>query len=123
MIFIALLIATIAFVEMFARLRILDRATVPAELAQRSFRIIRAERISDHWKERVLPAYSLRMMLATLQLSGFLIIAFSPFLVALIIAKLVDLPLLAELASWRGILFSSAIAIVYLYIRKRLATG
>ena len=123
MIFIALLISTIAFVEMFARLRILDHATVPAKLAQRSLRIIRAERISDHWKERVLPAYSLRMMLATLQLSGRLLIAFSPFLIALIIAEFVDLPLLAELASWRGILFSSAVAIVYLYIRKRFATG
>lgn len=120
MIFVALILPTIAFVELFVRLKVLERAAVPAQLAQRSLRVIQAERISDHWKERVLPVYSARMMLATLRLLLVLLVAFSPFFFAAFAASFTELPLLAEMTSLRGILISTLAAFIYVLVRKRL---
>ncbi len=120
MIFVALILPTFVFVELFMRLKVLKRAAVPAQLAQRSLRIIQAERISDHWKERVLPVYSGRMMLATVRLLLVLLVAFSPFFIAAFAASFTELPLLEEMTSLRGILISTVAAFIYVFVRKRL---
>ncbi len=114
-----LLIATLLFVELFVRLKIIRLATQPALLAQRSVKLIQSERISDHWKERALPAYSQRMFASTFRLLGALLIAFSPFAIAIVLTPYIDVPVWAELTSLRGIVFSTVVAFAYLFVRGR----
>lgn len=115
-----LLAATFAFAELFIRLPIIASMKDAAGYASRSASVIKAEKISDHWKERVLLAYSQRLFMMTARLSGFLAIAFSPVAAALAIAAIVNAPLFGLLASLQGIAASLAAAIVYVFARKRL---
>ena len=58
----ALLVASaILATEIFLRLPLMDQVNIALRIARRSAATVRSKRISDHWKEKVLPAYSLRM--------------------------------------------------------------
>ena len=72
------------------------------------------QKISDHWKEMIIPKYSLQMMKNSLQM---LLI---PFLIILIfvIADNLFSEFLAFTLSWNGIIESILIAFSCAYIRK-----
>jgi len=64
----AAVIATLAAVEV-ARMLPLTRALAQARaVSSRAVSVVRANRISDHWKERVLPVYAGRLLGASLKL-------------------------------------------------------
>lgn len=52
----------ILFVEAFFRLRLLPRISRLLKSYASAWRIVRSPRISDHWKERVLPRYACAML-------------------------------------------------------------
>ena len=56
-----LVVGAILASEIFMRLPLMDQVTVIVGTARRSAATVRSRRISDHWKETVLPAYSVRM--------------------------------------------------------------
>jgi hypothetical protein len=47
--------------EAMLRLPLIATIKGVVKVSQKSMRLLKSKRISDHWKERVLPAYSLRM--------------------------------------------------------------
>lgn len=47
--------------EAFLRLPIMSRIGTVAATSQKAMKVLKSDRISDHWKERVLPAYALRI--------------------------------------------------------------
>ena len=117
-----LIVATLAVAELFLRLPIIKTVRQSMALASKSSKLIQAEKISDHWKERALPAYSGAMFLNTLQLCGLLLAAFSPVAVAVVVAQFLGAPLAALLVSITGILASLVVAIVYGFVRLRLVS-
>ena len=76
--------------------------------------IVLNKKISDHWKENIIPKYSLQMMKYSLQmlLIIFLIILF------FVIANNLFNGFLTFSLSWHGIIESLLIAFSYAYIRK-----
>ena len=56
-----LVVSAILASEIFMRLPLMDQVTLIVGTARRSAATVRSRRISDHWKETVLPAYSVRL--------------------------------------------------------------
>ena len=72
--------------------------------------------ISDHWKERVIPAYALRIMKYSIQMFLILLLIFSLlFIVDYFITDFLNFTL-----SLAGIVESVVFAIGYVYLRKSL---
>ena len=121
---VALLVAgAILGSEILLRLPLMDQVSIVVQTARRSAATVRSRRISDHWKETVLPAYSLRM--AGRSLFFFLLLC----LVALPVA-LVGIVAPGGMEHWLESLmrpFALAIlcicSILYILVRARLARG
>jgi hypothetical protein len=120
----ALLVAgSVMASEVLLRLPLMDQVSVIVRTARSSSAILRSKRISDHWKETVLPAYSLRM--AGRSFLFFLLLC----LVALPVA-LVGVVAPGGMGHWFELLmrpFALAIlcisSILYILVRTRLARG
>lgn len=120
----ALLVAgSVMASEVLLRLPLMDQVSVIVRTARNSSAILRSKRISDHWKEAVLPAYSLRMA----GRSVFFLLMLC--LVALPVA-LVGVVAPGGLRHWIELLtrpFALAImcicSILYILVRTRLARG
>jgi hypothetical protein len=120
----ALLVAgAIVASEFLLRLPLMDQVSVIVGTARRSAATMRSKRISDHWKEAVLPAYSLRM--AGRSVFFFLLLC----LVALPVA-LIGVMAPGGLDHWLELLmrpFAIAVlcicSILYILVRTRLARG
>ncbi|MEO8454170.1 MAG: hypothetical protein ABI454_03335 [Sphingomicrobium sp.] len=118
-----LVVSAILASEIFMRLPVMDQVTVIVGTARRSAATVRSRRISDHWKETVLPAYSVRM--AGRSLYCFLLLC----LVALPVG-LVGVAAPGGMAHWFELLmrpFAIAImcacSILYILVRTRTARG
>tara|TARA_B100000161_G_scaffold260004_1_gene226564 strand:+ start:652 stop:888 length:237 start_codon:yes stop_codon:yes gene_type:complete len=74
--------------------------------------------ISDHWKENIIPKYSLQMMKYSLQMLLILFLIIFIF----IIAENLFSGFLAFMFSWNGIIESIIITFTYAYIRKLIIT-
>ncbi|GGY56926.1 hypothetical protein [Parvularcula lutaonensis] len=112
-------VLTVISVELFLRLPILATIGTVSGSARRSFEVIRAKAISDHWKEQVLPAYSGRMMAGTVRLAVLLVLMFTPFILAGILSSLGGGELYAFMTSLPGIALSVVVAMVYGFARRR----
>lgn len=120
----ALLVAgSVMASEVLLRLPLMDQVSVIVRTARSSTATLRSKRISDHWKETILPAYSLRM--AGRSLLFFLLLC----LVALPVA-LIGMIAPGGMAHWFEVLmrpFALAIlcisSILYIFVRTRLARG
>ena len=66
--------------ELLFRLPLARSVKTIAGFASKARRTVASKTISDHWKERILPAYAMRMGVASLAAFGWLLLAFSPFL-------------------------------------------
>lgn len=104
------------------RLPIIATVRRSSALATKSATLINADKISDHWKERALPAYAGALFGQTLKLSLLIIVAFAPVVAALLIAPLLDAPLMDLLVSLPGIGLSIAAAGVYAFVRLRFVS-
>jgi len=111
--------STLMVTELFLRLPIIATVRRSSQLANKSATLIRTEKISDHWKERVLPAYAGAMFVQTLRLSVMIVIAFSPVVVALAVAPSLNVPLMGLLISIPGMALSFAVAAIYAFVRMR----
>lgn len=107
-------------VEAFIRLGFLDRANRLTATINKSMTVLASGAISDHWKAKVLPRYSIRLLVDSLTLFALMLLAFLPITVIALAADATGEPLSLYLASWTGILVSSVIAMVYVLLRKRL---
>ena len=113
-------LATLATCELFLRLPVLGRVRQVADTAARAGRLVTNSAVSDHWKERVLPRYALRVGMGSLASLVYLVIACSPFVVLVIAGPFLGMDFQSILLSWSGIILVTAGAIAYLFLTKKL---
>lgn len=107
--------------ELFLRLPLMRQVTLITGTARRSAAVLRSNRISDHWKEAALPAYSLRIARSS-------ILFFLLLCVAIVPVALIGLLARGGMHAWLELLMRPlAIAvlcigsILYIVVRTRLA--
>jgi preprotein translocase subunit SecE len=114
MIHFLLLLVCILSVEIFIRLKFLSHLDSILKVMKKVTYVIPQNNISDHWKEKVIPAYALRIMKYSLQILLILLLILSLFFIA-------DLFLnnfFAFTLSLIGIIESMVFAFGYVFLRK-----
>lgn len=82
MIHLIILFVCILSVEILTRLNFLSLLELILKVTRKVTHIILADTISDHWKARVIPAYSFKIMKYSLQILFILLLILSLFLIA-----------------------------------------
>ncbi len=77
-----LLLICILSVEILIRLNFLSHLELILSVTKKVTHIIPQNSISDHWKEKIVPAYALRIMKSSLQILLILLFVLSIFLIA-----------------------------------------
>jgi preprotein translocase subunit SecE len=116
MIHLLLSLVCILSVEVFIRLNFLSYLDSILKVTKRVTYVIPKSNISDHWKEKVIPAYALKIMKYSLQILLILLLIISLFF----IADLFYNDFLAFTLSLIGTMESMLIAFGYVYLRKSL---
>lgn len=114
MIHFILLLVCILSVEVFIRLNFLSHLDSIIKVTKRVAYVIPSNNISDHWKEKVIPAYALRMMKYSLRILLILLLIIS----LIFIADYFFNDFLAFTFSFIGIIESMVFAFGYVYLRK-----
>ncbi len=112
--YLILFVLCLLFVEIFIRSKYMLLIKSTSKLIKRSIYIIFNQNISDHWKENIIPYYSLQMMKYSLQM--LLILSLILFIFVIIDNLFTDF--LNFTLSWNGIIESVLITFSYAYIRK-----
>ena len=113
---IVLLLVCVLSVEGFIRFHFLSILDSILKVIRKVIHIIPQDNISDHWKEKAIPAYALRMMKYSLQVLLILLLILSLFFVADYFFN----GFLALTLSLFGIIESMVFAFGYAYLRKSL---
>tara|TARA_X000001036_G_scaffold397628_1_gene399973 strand:+ start:3212 stop:3568 length:357 start_codon:yes stop_codon:yes gene_type:complete len=114
MIHLLLLIVCILSVEVFRRLNFLSHLDSIIKVIKKVTDVIPNGNISDHWKEKVVPAYALRIIKYSLQISLILLLIMSLFF----ITDLFYNNFLAFTLSLIGIIESMVFAFGSVFLRK-----
>ena len=109
-----LLIICFLSVEILIRSNYFNLIKSLNNVSKKAIYIILNKNISDHWKENIIPKYSLQMMKYSIQM---LLILFLIIFIFFIADKLF-IGFLAFTFSWNGIIESILLAFSYAYIRK-----
>lgn len=113
-------VAAIGLVELAMRLDFREPLVRLAATAGRAFHVMRAQQISDHWKERVLLAYSGRILASAMRLALlFAVFAAAALAAVAVLGWLVSLPLAPFVLSAEGLIFTSLVALGHFWIRTR----
>ena len=116
MIHLLLSLVCILSVEVFIRLNFLSHLDSILKVTKRVTYVIPKSNISDHWKEKVIPEYALRIMKYSLQIFLMLLLIISLFFIADFFFN----DFLVFTFSWIGIIESMVFAFGYVYLRKLL---
>ena len=114
MIHFLLLLVCIVSVEIFIRLNFVSILDSILKVTKKVTHVIPQNNISDHWKEKVVPAYALRIMKYSLHILMILLLILSFF----IVVDLLFNDFLALTLSLIGIVESLVFAFGYVYVRK-----
>ena len=101
-------------VEVFLRSNYIALISSIIKVSKKAIYIILNKNISDHWKENIIPKYSLQMMNYSLRMLFILFLIIFIF----VIGDNVLSGFLKFTLSWNGIIESILIAFMYAYIRK-----
>ena len=101
-------------VEIFIRSNYISLINSLLEVSKKAINIISNKNISDHWKEYIIPKYSIQMMKYSMQM---LLILFLIIFIFVIADNLFS-GFLAFTFSWNGIIESILLAFSYVYIRQ-----
>ena len=116
MIHLLLSLVCILSVEVFIRLNFLSHLDSTLKVTKRVTYLIPKGNISDHWKEKVIPAYALRIMKHSLQILIILFLIMTLFFITDYFFN----DFLALTFSLIGIIESMVFAFGYVYLRKSL---
>ena len=98
-----------------------------AAQGRKSARLLRSGRVSDHWKEKVLPDYALTMLKASLLILAWLILLAVIFVFGIYISTLIFNNNFEEqlqvLQSAEYVLVSFLLAVAYLIARRLVRNG
>ena len=114
MIHILLLLVCILSVEVFIRFNFLSLLDSMLKVIKKVTYVISQDKISDHWKEKVVPAYALRIMKYSLQILLILLLIMTLFFIADYFFN----DFLALTLSLIGIIESMVFAFGYVYLRR-----
>ena len=109
-------------VELVLRLPFLSRLDVIHRSSRSALRVVTAKAVSEHWKEKAMRVYARRTFIASVQLTGLLVILLC--VAALLVLGLDQLSngFQSFILSWSGI--GSSIAVAGLYVAgRRLRSG
>ena len=109
-----LLLICILSVEVFIRFNFLLLLDSILTVTKKVTYIIPKEKISDHWKEKAIPAYALKIMKFSIQILLILLCILSFFFIADIFLS----GFLIYTFSFIGIIESMVFAFGYVYLRK-----
>lgn len=116
-----LIFGSVCFVEIFIRLNSLSRIKDLNRILKKVSRVLTSSRISDHWKEKVLPRYSLMLFKQSLLIFGVLVASFMIFVLLAVISELLDSSFITLSSSFTGIAVSTCIALSYVMVRTKLS--
>lgn len=123
MLWLFVVVAAVAASEAFLRMPLLPVIRRVMATARKSARVLTSKRISDHWKERVLPRYSWIIGMGSIRFFGLLMLALAPVAVLGLIYP-------AGLAAWSAALMRPVVILVlclvsvgYIWLRLRVARG
>ncbi|MBC7141807.1 MAG: hypothetical protein H5U18_06570 [Rhodobacteraceae bacterium] len=121
MIWIFVLVAAVLASEAFLRLPLLPVIRRVTATAQKSQRVLRSKRISDHWKEKILPSYSWVIGKGSVQFFAMLMLALAP-------VALLGLIFPGGMAAWGAALMRPLVMLVlclasiaYIWLRLKVA--
>ncbi len=109
-----LLVICLLSVEIFIKSNYLYLANSTIKLSKKAISIILNKGISDHWKENIIPKYSIEMMKYSLQMITILFLIIFNF----VIADNLFSGFISFTLSWNGIIESILITCNYVFIRK-----
>jgi len=109
-----LLLVCIVSVEVFIRLNFLSLLDSILKVTRKVIHVIPEDSISDHWKEKVIPAYALRIMKYSLQILLILFLILSFFFIADFFLN----DFLIFTLSLIGIVESMVYSFGYIYLRR-----
>ncbi|WP_171210016.1 sulfotransferase [Ruegeria sp. HKCCA6948] len=106
--------------ELLMRLPLVASVRTITATAGKAVQTVSSKSISDHWKERVLPIYALRMGLTSIKAFAWLLLAFSPFLLLdLVWPGEAENGMMARLLDWRVMLGLTVLCGGYASLRAR----
>lgn len=112
-----------AAIALLIRLPFGSRLASLVSTIQKALSVIAADQISDHWKERAIPAYSIRLFRLSLELAFFIVGTLAVFVAAFsLTAGLVTGDWQAATVQWlhwRPQLLALGFAVLYLVLRPR----
>ena len=101
-------------VEIFIRSNYVHLINSTINVSKKAISTILNKNISDHWKENIIPKYSLQMMKYSLQMLIILFLIIFIFVIAGYLSK----GFITFTLSWNGVIESILIAFSCAYIRK-----
>lgn len=122
MIFIVILIMSILTVEVFIRLSLRNNVELLLDVLKKSFLILKSSQISDHWKEKILPAYSLQIISQVIQITTRTVgIIACPLLFLSLTEVLnpIDDPVWSILGRWDALAASFVFSWIFYRLRRR----
>jgi sterol desaturase/sphingolipid hydroxylase (fatty acid hydroxylase superfamily) len=108
-------------VELVLRLPFHAVVSEASQTAAKAVRILAADRVSDHWKERAISAYARIMFASSIKLAGLLAVLLLLVGVLIWMFERLSDGFAEFLLGWQGLVFSVAFATVY-YLARRLIT-
>ena len=117
-----LLISTLIAVELFLRLPLLTNVKGLTGTLGKSLKVMKSRRISDHWKEKAVQVYALRLFRHSIMVFVIILGALLlPFAIIGYLGAQVGQDMSPLLESLEGIGASTLFAIVYFVVRQRIA--
>ena len=108
-----LVVACVISIESLLRLRFLSYFNSIGRNSNKVFRIIISSRISDHWKEKMVPVYAFILLKNSLLILGILFLIILVFSVFVVLSS----KILSLILSVAGIAMSIVISFTYLKLR------
>lgn len=114
-----LILSTCLAVEIGYRLPFAKTVPVLANTGRKATQLIQNRKISDHWKERVLPVYAFQLFIASLLLLFSLILLISPILLIAALLLHFGFHVMGLFMTAHGVGVSLLIASLYWIVRGR----
>ena len=111
--YVYLIVACVISIELLIRLNLMSYVNSVVKISRKVLHIIITSRISDHWKEKMVPTYAFILLKNSLLILGIL------FLIILVFSSFIVLSskFLALILSVTGVATSIVISLTYLKLR------
>ena len=114
MIYIILIITLVTCIEIFQISKFLYRVHLMIIFTKKSLNVLRSERISDHWKERIIPTYAWKLMKLAVQILMIIMFIFAIFLIVnFFLDGFIEITL-----SLSGLFISIIFVMIYSWVRR-----